>query len=370
MSDKIIDIYRRAYETANTIFLNPKVQYSYDEIISGVKVKGKTMQAVDQSTFQAFGRFTENMFKVTDIYINYFLSNKISIINSLNSAKSENDLNRIEGKIYAEIYSELLKNTDVNRLNSYNRIRKPINLYIEHIVSMTMEITNRETLTPLLYLPLDKFIFGSEYTLSDYERKNLKVDPNKGFGQVKEENHYYVLQSYFKRKSEAFSVKLGVKFNRIYFDMFWKDRYLTHAGNLFLSNLPVSMDITNQHDAPKKLNNPKENEIANVVATANINNCSWDKLNSYKANTQVLVRNLAEALEHKGVKLSPKFRGDKAIVFTFKNNSDKNILTIWERSGGILVKILQWRDELCHSVDDFNTKGIIEAARKKYDEIS
>lgn len=373
LENDIIKIYKKACESGNHIFMTPKKLYTYNEIINGVKVGRITMKAVDESTFQAFGRFNENMRKSQSVYREYFNNNEKKIINSLNGISTQNELGELEEEIFSNIHNKLLKDTDNGRLNSYNRIRKPINLYLEHIVSMAQEINKRKALVPMLYLPLDKVIFGSDYVFNDSERRKLNINPNLGFGQISAKEHYNKLQIYLKRKSDLISQKIGVEFYKIYFDMFWKERYLHCDDNLFYSNLSsdgnreaMKIDIINKQKKEVYIMDDKTAFDINIKK----DNDNWEKLISYKPNTQVLVKSLAELLDGKGVKLSPKFRGDKAIVFALSKDMSKNILTIWERRGGVFIRILKWGDELCLNPEEFTTKGIIDAARRKYEEIS
>ncbi|EET87814.1 hypothetical protein CcarbDRAFT_1703 [Clostridium carboxidivorans P7] len=242
MNSEFVSKYIAISDAAGKIYINPEETYKYDDIIKGIKIENKTMMAVDKSTFQAFGRFTPNMFKVQECYIAYFIKNKESIIKSLNSISSDDDIEKIESKIFSDIHASLENETDKERLNSYNRIRKPINLYLQHISFMAREINNRENLSKYLLLPLDRIIFGIEFVFTEEKRKLFGISKSKGFGQIKEKGLYEKIQKYIKTKAIKIENEIGKPFKAIYFDLFWNDRYMNNPKNLFYSNIKTRIN--------------------------------------------------------------------------------------------------------------------------------
>lgn len=238
----------KALKKGKEIFTEPESLYTYDEIITGANIKGKTMKAVANNTFMAFGYpLNENAKKVKNIYEDYFIKNKTNIIRELKNVDTLNDMDNLERAIYNDIYSKLIE-IKAEKLDSYNRIRKPINLYLEHIVSMSDSIDNdqRKKIAPHMFLPMDKFIFNSEYIFTGLEKKKWRVNGNVGFGVVKTEELFYEMQNSLIEKAKAVSELLQEDFYRIYFDMFWGSRIESEERNLFLSNLNKNSEVEKQ----------------------------------------------------------------------------------------------------------------------------
>lgn len=221
------------------VFINPTPLYKYEEIIEGKEIcfgnTGKTnkMLAVDDNTFMSYGHFTNQMYTAKKIFINYFLDNKSKILYELSKIQDENDLIRLEESLYFELY-KLLKESLYNKKLYYNQVRKIINLYLEHIVTMAIEIENRKQLVPLLYLPLDKVTLNSVLNESEIAMFNLGKNPT--MGSVKIKPTYLAIQKLILNKSMKISNLLGSDFYRIYFDLMWGERFNSDGTNLFLTN--------------------------------------------------------------------------------------------------------------------------------------
>lgn len=226
---------------ARDIMENPRLLYSYENIILGVPVKisngsYKNMWAVSRTTWRGF----KNINSPSKIYKQAMIKNKELIINSLRNAKSAEDINSIENKLYDIILEELKnsnKNPNSSIINSYNKVRKPIDLYIEHIVLMAKELDEqRKRLIPFLYLPLDSWIFNSQLLFSLEELGGVRLKRGSGYGKLTEESNYMKLQKILNDKISVISNQINMEFNKIFLDLIWNDRYKRNGANLFETN--------------------------------------------------------------------------------------------------------------------------------------
>jgi len=156
-----IDIFTEEYiDRAESIFLHPSPRYSWNEIVTGVHVKShkgkiRTLSAVDKNTFRGFYRLDKSQPGAKMVFVNFFVSQRDIILDKLMSVRTRNDLHLLCNKLKEEIHSKLT-NCDPDQLNSYNKIRKPVDLYLEHLIGMARELDGaRKRLIPLLFLPLD-----------------------------------------------------------------------------------------------------------------------------------------------------------------------------------------------------------------------
>ncbi len=153
-------------QKAEEIFIHPSAAYPWENIINGTSVSDKygnqrKMYAVAQNTFRGFHRIDKSCSGAKEEFLAYFTSKEYSLINKLLKIDSREDLNDLENMICVEIH-DLLSNCNPNQLSSYNKIRKPVDLYIEHLVAMSKELDGaRDKLIPFLFLPLDSQILRS-----------------------------------------------------------------------------------------------------------------------------------------------------------------------------------------------------------------
>ncbi|MBD3313535.1 hypothetical protein GF345_03765 [Candidatus Woesearchaeota archaeon] len=268
------------------IFLNPNKTYSYSEIIEGTKVKGnsckKKYSAVSGNTFRGFTR--KNKKGASEAYKRFFLNNEELVIKRLRGAYHPEDILRLEEYILEQVKEELKGIIIENKLNSYNRLRKPIDLYIEHLVAMDNKLNkeDKKRLVPLLFLPLDSQLFSSEIFIDftnenepkldaslkkeeftdDFQKKlksltskirwknynekmkqfkeeEIQKEPDKptiSYGELTDKKDYILLQKFIKIKAKNKSRD----FYPIYFDLLWGKkvaRYETSGRNLFETNL-------------------------------------------------------------------------------------------------------------------------------------
>ncbi|NMB95719.1 MAG: hypothetical protein GYA02_03780 [Clostridiaceae bacterium] len=131
-----------------------------------------------------------------------------------------------------------LTNVKSYMLQSYNRIRKPVDLYIEHIASMSTELDGyRGKLVKLLFLPLDSQIFGSEYIFTLNELYRYGLTRESSFSNVKCKSDFDKLQKLLMSKATAIYNSYKIEFDSIYFYLIWNNRYTKNPNNLFQSNL-------------------------------------------------------------------------------------------------------------------------------------
>lgn len=236
-----MDFFNKKYiETAEAIFLNPRKLYSWNDIVNGVRDGGgtKSKYGVAPNTARAFHRtesFKEKN-KVTNdgplaIIKRYFSENITAKAAEIASIKGRNELDKLSDAHATELKKKLSGVVKPQLLESYNLLRKPVDLYMEHLVSMSYELAEvRHALVPCLYLPLDSQIFqysgiGDDELFSDQLLNENGLPRQKaGFSWVKDKHVYEVLQKQATKRATALSAKLGKPFHSIYFDLIWGDR--------------------------------------------------------------------------------------------------------------------------------------------------
>lgn len=358
----------KALEKGKQIFTNPKPLYGYDEIITGVNISGKNMKAVANNTFMAFGYpLDENAKKVKKAYEDYFISNKSIIIKELINVNSLDDMDYVERTMYKEIYSKLI-DIKADKLDSYNRIRKPINLYLEHIISMCNLIENieRKRLAKYMFLPMDKFIFNSPNIFNANEKRMWHISDRDGFGVVRTEELFYEMQNTLIEKAKNISKELDEDFYRIYFDMFWGNRIESEGANLFLSNLSkkhieVKELWSSFSDSNEKQITESKNEIreeknmdfnTNLLNKGNTfkeltNETIWEmdefvsviQVHFGKENTVFkMIEKVVDALETVKEKINVKKRKGNNAVVKFKDGG--NIVTFWFNQNSMSLRVV------------------------------
>lgn len=238
------DIYTAVANKAKDVFLNPSPLYSYEEIVNGCKVKDpssgttETMYAVSKNTWRGFHRTADSIYGSKEIFTGYFTKNKKTILSALKSVKSMEELDSLEDEICNDIRNNLFGNIKAEQLKSYNKIRKPVDLYIEHIVSMCSEISSEDRikLSKLMFLPLDSRIFSSPYIFDPSELRYYGINNNATFKDVQNSQTYAKLQDILFKRATDISKVIGEEFHRIYFDLLWNDRYKKRGKNLFETN--------------------------------------------------------------------------------------------------------------------------------------
>lgn len=227
---------------AEQIFLRPERTYPWDDIVRGALVlnrhgRTRTIPAVGFNTFRAFHRINKSAPGPQEIFVQFFLSQKAVLPGCLKRINTPADLHVLSNRLRNDLVTQL-KNIRPDQLRSCNKVRKLVDLYLEHLVSMADELTPlRARLVPLLYLPLDSWILrcGQVFFAADLKAHGLK--PTDSFGAIRDEATYLKLQQLAADRARHLAGTLGAPFHPIYFDLFWNDRFKNGGGNLFETNL-------------------------------------------------------------------------------------------------------------------------------------
>jgi hypothetical protein len=226
---------------AEEVFFSPKQLYKYEDIVNGTFTeKGdgsfKKEKAIFTNTIRAFHRLDKNRPSIAQDIDNYFITNKNHIINELIDIISEEGLHRFENNLCNNIKGLPNLNIDKYKLYEYNLIRKPVDLFIEHLVLLAYELNNkRNELIPFLFIPLDKWILSerNEYCFFDTDLRFYGIREGAGFTSIKDEDVYVKLQALLNRNAKFLTNLTGKYFYRIYFELLWRDRYRNKGGNIW-----------------------------------------------------------------------------------------------------------------------------------------
>jgi len=224
---------------AETVFLRPVVLYAWDEVVEGVIVRNaKKMAAVGSNTFRGFHRCEKKQLGAKSVFVSYFMATKKLLVAKLSVIRSRPELNVLCNEICADLRIRLT-NIKPWQLVSYNKLRKPVDLYIEHLVSLSGEMAGvRTRLVPSLALPLDSQMFAHPELFTDDELRRHSLSRRSTFQGVRSEDCYQSLQQLVDAKAKAICKVQGKAFHPIYYDLLWNGRYTkTQARNLFESNL-------------------------------------------------------------------------------------------------------------------------------------
>jgi len=123
------------------------------------------------------------------------------------------------------------------QLQSYNKIRKPVDLYIEHLVAMAVELEEaRAKLAPLLFLQLDSQILAHPGLFTDKELAEHGLTRKSTYKSITAERTYVEIQDLLAHKAATVAESMTRAFHVIYFDLVWNDRYRNWGSNLFETN--------------------------------------------------------------------------------------------------------------------------------------
>lgn len=227
-------------KTAVQVFFVPSTQYRWEEIISGVLVTyldgGSERRDAVGTTFRAFHRIDKSPgAKGAKAAYDLFFREKQELIrNDLSQVKSRHDLHQVCEAWRTRIAKNLV-NVKPHLLESYNRMRKPIDLYIMNLVALAKEAVDlRERLIPMLFLPLDGEMFQKAFCIEELQKHGLSRRSK--YGDVKTEAEYLSLQRIIQERSRDWSDELGMDVHPIYFDMMWRDRAGAQGGNIFTAS--------------------------------------------------------------------------------------------------------------------------------------
>ncbi len=233
---------QQVIERAERIFLTPRPQYAWQGIVTGVEVsdsRGGTQKlaAVSQNTWRGFHKINKEFPGAAEGFRGYWLENGVRFLRELGDVGSETDLDALVDRV-GEAVKARLTNIRPTMLRSYNKIRKPLDLYVEHGVAMAGELAEvRSRLVPWLRLPLDSQMFQLPDLFSDGDLRRLHLSRQSTYREVDSIDQYHALQLLVKNRTREFSALAGLPFHPIYFDLWWNDRHRRSGGNLFEVNL-------------------------------------------------------------------------------------------------------------------------------------
>ena len=231
----LVNLDRQTAAKADLVFLDPRPVYGWDDIVTGTNAP---FPAVAGNTFRGFHRIDKGRPGAAPVFTSYFVENRSGLLESLRSVRDEADLDEVADRAVADLLARLEGVIKPAQLESYNKVRKPVDLYVEHLVAMAREIgpETRERLVPLLFLPLDSQVFASEVCFRDSELRRHGVSRRSTSGSLSDAGAYAALQSILSERAGAVASHLGAPFHRIYFDLLWNDRWTRSGQNLFALN--------------------------------------------------------------------------------------------------------------------------------------
>ncbi len=235
---------------ADRVLCRPGTTYPWEEVVLGAPVKRpggglKRMMAVAPNTWRGHRRLDKTRPGSGEVFRNYFVERRDRLIDRLDAVRNREDLHTVLNEVCEEIRARLTNIVEEVR-TSYNSVRKPVDLYVEHLVTMAAEVPAdlRRRLVPMLFLPLDKVLLqpipipdGRTVQLFDpFLLQRLNLTPGSSYGHIRTEGAYLQLQREVDRKAEEVSRLCGRPFPPIYFDLLWNGRYTREGDNLFELN--------------------------------------------------------------------------------------------------------------------------------------
>jgi len=214
---------KRMNEVGDTVFLTPTPLLSYEELV---------LKSLGSNTYRGFHRKSNNCLGASHTFRDVLTNKKDYLIHALNNLASGMELNTLANELCSELIVELSKNIKPSQLQSFNKVRKPIDIVFEHFVAMGEDFAPaRKTAIPWLFLPLDSQIFQSEFIFTAQEAKALGIKRSFTYKDIKTAQDYADIQNLLKEKA----ANIGLN-HRIYFDLVWNKRFESNGTNLFLTN--------------------------------------------------------------------------------------------------------------------------------------
>ncbi len=227
-------------DKAEQVFLTPMPQYSWTQIVLGADVRSqfsgtRRLSAVGQNTFRGFHKVNKLLSGAKEAFTRYFLEQEPALTHSLSSVASRDDLDLLSNRICDEV-SAGLGNCLPSQRRSFNKIRKPVDLYLEHLVAMAVELAERRSrLVPLLNLPLDSQILAHPDLFSVHELTAHGLTRRSTYKDIHNQETYASLQRLLLTKANSVAESLGRSFHVIYFDLLWNDPFGSVDGMQLLS---------------------------------------------------------------------------------------------------------------------------------------
>src|SRR4051812_22554300 len=115
---------------AEQIFLRPERQYPWAEIVTGATVMNRHGQtrvipAVGTNTFRGFHRLDKSAEGPQATFVNFFVSEKQHLLYELEKVKTTDALHQLSNRISVALIKRL-KNIQPGQLQSFNKVRKPV----------------------------------------------------------------------------------------------------------------------------------------------------------------------------------------------------------------------------------------------------
>jgi len=214
--------------------------YGYEEIVTGAPVRtngGRTHKraAVGRNTIRGFHRLNKAKAGALMTFQSVFLDQKKRICDAMHKVRSEEDLHVVANRISAHVRRKLT-NIRPDQLLSFNKVRKPVDLYIENLVTMSKELKGiRRRLVPWLFLPLDSQMMNSPYVFSEPDLTSVGLYRGATYKDVLSETMYLRLQDIARVNARRIAKTSG-RFFRIYYDLLWNERWKRSGSNLLELN--------------------------------------------------------------------------------------------------------------------------------------
>ncbi len=207
----------------NQVYFNAENKLDFESVIKS---------CLGSDTYRGFHRIDKSKAGAGEVFKNILKDNKEKIIETLTSIKEEKELDDLINCIGDEIKLGLKANVDSKQLKSFNKIRKPLDIFFEHLISMGKDIEKTTSnIIQFLFLPLDSQMFQSCFVFEDEEIKKLKLSRNFTFKDIESKEQYEEIQIHLKDKALCIGLR-----ERIFFDLIWNDRYLREGKNLIETN--------------------------------------------------------------------------------------------------------------------------------------
>ena len=209
-------------EVGVRVFLNFKGTSTYENVVK---------YSITSNTYRSFWRIDNSKpgaKKIVDDYLTLNKSNIVCKLKSMSNEKELDDFSHLHCEAIRKLLGQMIR-LDA-KLDSYNKTRKLVDLFVEHLVALCSELENyKSILVPILFIPLDSQILRDIDLFNLTERKAFGIKNSSSFACVDQKEKYNKLQSFLK--SKAIDLKIS---HRIYLDLAWNNRYLSTGENLLI----------------------------------------------------------------------------------------------------------------------------------------
>ena len=116
---------KKINEVGQHVFYNPSPLLTYDKLVK---------KALNHNTYRGFHKIDKTKSGAKVAFEKVLTENSKLVINSLLAAKNESDIDKLENEICKMLKDELKENIKNDQLKSFNKLRKPVDIFIEHVV--------------------------------------------------------------------------------------------------------------------------------------------------------------------------------------------------------------------------------------------